>query len=391
MTDTLDPVALTQALIRCPSVTPHEGGALLQIEGWLDKAGFDVHRVTFSDADTPDVENLYARIGSGAPALCFAGHTDVVPPGNEAAWTHRPFSGEIVNGELWGRGAADMKGGVAASIAAVLRHLEKAGKPKHGSISFLITGDEEGPSVNGTEKLLKWAKDRGEVFSHCILGEPTNPERLGDVIKIGRRGSVSGEIHAQGVQGHSAYPHLAKNPVVALAEAVAAIAAEPLDEGTDHFQPSTLAFVNFDTGNPAVNVIPGAATARFNIRFNDLHTPDSLKASIDAKLAPIAEATGVTLTSKLILRVSDVFVTEPGELVDTLSLAILDETGRKPELSTSGGTSDARYIKDYCEVVEFGLVGKTMHQVDERVSVEDIETLTRIYERFIGGYFAAFG
>ena len=199
------------------------------------------------------------------------------------------------------------------------------------------------------------------------------------------------EIHAQGVQGHSAYPHLAKNPVVALAEAVAAIAAEPLDEGTDHFQPSTLAFVNFDTGNPAVNVIPGAATARFNIRFNDLHTPDSLKARIDAKLAPIAEATGVTLTSKLILRVSDVFVTEPGELVDTLSLAILDETGRKPELSTSGGTSDARYIKDYCEVVEFGLVGKTMHQVDERVSVEDIETLTRIYERFIGGYFAAFG
>ncbi|MCC0015595.1 MAG: succinyl-diaminopimelate desuccinylase [Rhodobiaceae bacterium] len=389
MTDKLDPVALAQALVRCPSVTPHEGGALEQIEGWLDDAGFQLHRVTFSGADTPDVENLYARIGSGAPALCFAGHTDVVPPGNEAAWTHRPFSGEIAGGELWGRGAADMKGGVAASIAAVLRHLEKSGPPHAGSISFLITGDEEGPSINGTAKLLKWAADRGEVFSHCVLGEPTNPEALGDSIKIGRRGSVSGEIHARGVQGHSAYPHLARNPVVALAQAVVAIAAEPLDTGTEHFQPSTLAFVNFDTGNPAVNVIPGEAVARFNIRFNDLHTPESLKGRIDALLAPIAQATGVALTSNFIARVSDVFVTQPGRLVEVLSAAIRAETGRTPQLSTSGGTSDARFIKDYCEVVEFGLVGKTMHQVDERVAVEDIETLTRIYERFIAGYFAA--
>lgn len=389
MTEMLDPVALAQALIRCPSVTPGEGGALGQIEGWLDKAGFEVHRVTFSDEDTPDVENLYARIGSGEPALCFAGHTDVVPPGSEEEWTHRPFSGDIANGELWGRGAADMKGGVAAAIAACLRHLDKAGKPETGSISFLITGDEEGPAINGTVKLLQWAAQRGEVFSHCVLGEPTNPDALGDMIKIGRRGSVSGEITATGVQGHSAYPHLARNPVVALSRAVAQIAATPLDEGTEHFQPSTLAFVSFDVGNPAVNVIPGEARARFNIRFNDLHTAEGLMAHVQSILDPIAEETGVALSTRILNRVSDVFITEPGRLVEVLGAAIAAETGRTPELSTSGGTSDARFIKDYCEVVEFGLVGKTMHQVDERVAVEDIETLTRIYERFIAGYFAA--
>ncbi|MFN0262308.1 succinyl-diaminopimelate desuccinylase [Tepidamorphus sp. 3E244] len=391
MTDLLDPIELTRALIRCPSVTPDEGGALQQIEGWLDKAGFEVHRVTFSDDDTPDVENLYARIGSGEPALCFAGHTDVVPPGSEADWTHRPFAGEIVNGEIWGRGASDMKGGVAASIAAVLRHMEKVGKPGNGSISFLITGDEEGPAVNGTVKLLEWAKARGEVFSHCVLGEPTNPDRLGDMIKIGRRGSVSGEIVASGVQGHVAYPHLAKNPVPALAQAVAEISATPLDEGTDHFQPSTLAFVTVDVGNPATNVIPRQARARFNVRFNDLHTADSLFARVRETLDKVSGETGIDFELSLVNTVSEAFVTQPGNLVKVLSAAIEAETGHAPELSTSGGTSDARFIKDYCEVVEFGLVGKTMHQVDERVPTADLQALTRIYERFIGGYFATFG
>ncbi len=389
MTDTTDPVALTQALVRCPSVTPREGGALAAIEGWLSDAGFEVHRVTFSDADTPDVENLYARIGSGAPALCLAGHTDVVPTGEEVAWSRPPFSGEVADGKLWGRGAADMKGGVACAIAAALRHIKAHGAPAAGSLSFLITGDEEGPAVNGTEKLLAWAAERGEVFSHCLLGEPTNPDVLGDAIKIGRRGSVSGEIRAEGVQGHAAYPHLARNPVPALAQAIAAVSADVLDEGTEHFQPSNLEVVSVDVGNAAFNVIPASAAARFNIRFNDRHTPDSLKARIDASLAPIAEETGVVLTCELIGKVSDVFVTEPGAFVDILQDAIHAETGRRAGLSTTGGTSDARFIKDHCEVIEFGLVGRTMHQVDEHVAVADIEALTRIYERVIARYFNA--
>jgi succinyl-diaminopimelate desuccinylase len=378
--DPTDPVALTQALIRCPSVTPTEGGAVALLAAVLAEAGFDVHRPVFSEPGYPDVENLYARIGDG-PALVFAGHTDVVPPGDEERWTHPPFAGAIADDELYGRGAVDMKGGVAASVAAALRHLERH---PQASIAFLVTGDEEGPAVNGTRKLLQWAQERGERLGHCLLGEPTNPERLGESIKIGRRGSLSGTIAVEGVQGHVAYPHLARNPASGVVRLLAALMALELDAGTPHFAPSHLEITTIDVGNPAFNVIPAAARAAFNIRFNDRWTRQTL----ERRVAECLAAAGDDVVYDLAFETthSDAFLTAPGPFTELVAGAVEAETGRRPLASTAGGTSDARFIKDACPVVEFGLVGKTMHQIDERTSVEDLETLTRIYERVLEGY-----
>lgn len=388
-----NPVANLQTLIRCPSVTPAEGGALSALEAMLAPLGFKVDRMIAREDGTPDVENLYARLGTEGPHLMFAGHTDVVPVGDEAAWTHPPFAAEIANGELFGRGAVDMKGGIACFAAAVARHVEKHGAPK-GSISFLITGDEEGPSINGTIKLLQWATERGETWDACVVGEPTNPNKLGDMIKIGRRGSLSGKIVVHGVQGHAAYPHLADNPVRGMLQLTQALMDPPFDAGTDNFQPSNLEVTTIDVGNPATNVIPARASASFNIRFNDTWTADTLRAEIVRRLD--AAATDGTLRPgrepvkyEIIWadRPSHVFLTRNNALIASLSSAVESVTGASPALSTTGGTSDARFIKDYCPVVEFGLVGQTMHMVDERVAVADMETLTAIYETFIERWF----
>jgi succinyl-diaminopimelate desuccinylase len=380
-----DPIAIARELLRCPSVTPAEGGALAFVERTLSAAGFAVQRVTFSEPGADDIENLYARIGIAGPHLMLAGHTDVVPPGDEAHWRHGPFAGDIADGILYGRGAVDMKGAIACKLAAVLDHLAAyGGKPK-GSISFLITGDEEGIAVNGTVKLLKWAAARGEKFDHCVLGEPTNPERLGDMIKIGRRGSLNGTLVVAGTQGHVAYPALADNPVRRIVAIMSAVMAEPLDGGSDHFDPSNLEFTSIDVGNKTVNVIPAEARARFNIRFNDHHTHGSLKEMIEARAAKAAP--GGRFRIEWEPSNADVFLTRPGPFVELVSGAIADVTGRKPELSTSGGTSDARFIKDYCPVVEFGLVNATMHKVDEQVATGDLMALTAIYRRILDRYF----
>ncbi len=385
-----DPVAIARALIRCPSVTPQEGGALTYLLRLLTGAGFDAEIVRFSEEDTDDVDNLYARIGSGAPHLTFAGHTDVVPPGDESRWTHPPFSAEIDDGSIYGRGAVDMKGGIAAFVAAVLDYLKTEGRPK-GSISLLITGDEEGVSINGTRKLLAWAKERGERFDHAIVGEPTNPNALGDMIKIGRRGSLSGTITITGKQGHSAYPHLANNPVRGLQKVLHALLSEPLDAGTREFDPSTLEITSVDTGNPAFNVLPAQTTIRFNSRFNNLHTAKSLQVRIEKGVEAALAGTGLKGRVDFVPNAAEAFLTAAGDIADLLGETIEAETGRKPELSTTGGTSDARYIKDYCPVIEFGLVGRTMHQIDENVAISDIEALTAIYRRFLTGYFERFG
>jgi succinyl-diaminopimelate desuccinylase len=380
-----DPVALARDLIRCPSVTPAEGGALVYLQGTLERAGFTVHRVKFSEPGNAEVENLYARIGTAAPHLMFAGHTDVVPPGEETAWTHAPFAGDIADGRLYGRGAVDMKGAIACFLAAALDYLAaNGGKPK-GSVSFLITGDEEGDAVNGTIKLLQWAAARGERFDHCIVGEPSNPAALGDAVKIGRRGSLNGTLVVTGKQGHVAFPHLAENPIRGLVKLMSAVMAAPLDRGTEHFDPSNLEFTSVDVGNRTVNLIPGEARARFNIRYNDLHTPESLKGLIEERCA--AAADGVRWRVEYLPSNSWVFLTQPGPFVDLVSEAIHQATGRKPQLSTSGGTSDARFIKDYCPVLEFGLVGKTMHQVDEHVPTAELAALTAIYRRILDRYF----
>ena len=380
-----DPVAIARDLIRCPSVTPAEGGALAYLERVLKSAGFAVHRVKFSEAGNADVENLYARIGTTAPHLMFAGHTDVVPPGEEAAWTHPPFAGKVADGRLFGRGAVDMKGAIACFLAAALDHLAATGGSLKGSMSFLITGDEEGDAVNGTIKLLKWAADRGERFDHCIVGEPSNPAALGDAVKIGRRGSLNGTLVVNGKQGHVAFPHLADNPIRGLVTLMGALMAQPLDRGTEHFDPSNLEFTSVDVGNRTVNLIPGEARARFNVRYNDLHTPETLKALIEARCA--AAAGDVRWRIEYLPSNSWVFRTQPGPFIDLVTDAIAAATGRRPKLSTSGGTSDARFIKDYCPVVEFGLVGKTMHQVDEHVPTAELAALTAIYRRILDRYF----
>ncbi len=383
--DPRDPVALTQALIRCPSVTPAEGGALTLLADILGANGFATHLVPFSDEGTPDVVNLYARSGpADQPALMFAGHTDVVPPGDEARWRHQPFSGDIVDGRLYGRGAVDMKGGVAASVAASLRHLDA--NPA-APIAFLITGDEEGPAINGTVKLLDWVVAKGDRVGHCILGEPTNPDQLGDMVKIGRRGSLSGIITVHGKQGHVAYPHLAINPVPQMLRLLVALTTDELDRGSEHFDASNLEVVSVDVGNPAFNVIPADARATFNIRFNDRWTRQSLEEWVRGKLDGAA---GNEIAYELVFErsASESFFTPPGPFVDAIVSSIEAETGRRPVLSTSGGTSDARFIKNVCPVVEFGLVGKTMHQIDERVDILDLESLTRIYQRILGQYFS---
>jgi succinyl-diaminopimelate desuccinylase len=385
-----DALSIAQALIRCPSVTPVDAGALGVLETLLKQHGFETHRVTFSEAGTADVDNLYARIGTGAPHITFAGHTDVVPAGDESTWTHGAFSGEVKDGFLYGRGAVDMKGGIACSVAAVLQYLaEHGGKPQEngkGSISFLITGDEEAASINGTVKLLKWVADRGEKLDHCVLGEPSNQQEMGDCIKIGRRGSQSGTLYVEGVQGHVAYPHRASNPVPDISRLIVAISEEPLDHGSAQFQPSNLEFVSVDVGNGAFNVIPGQARATFNIRYNDLHTQASLRELVETRLAKTA---GNRIKARIVWEPSNsnVFVTKPGAFTDLAVAAISEVTGRKPELSTTGGTSDARFIASYCPVIEFGLLGQTMHQIDERASVKDMEQLTRIYRGILGRYF----
>jgi len=386
-----DPVAICRDLLRCPSVTPAEGGALAYLEKTLKAAGFSVERVTFSEPGYDDVENLYARIGTGAPNLCFAGHTDVVPQGDEALWTHGPFAGEIADGKLYGRGAVDMKGGIACFVAAALDHLAAhGGRPRKsggGSISFLITGDEEGVAVNGTVKLLAWAAKRGEKFDHCIVGEPSNQRTLSDMIKIGRRGSQNGTLIVTGTAGHVAYPNLADNPVRGIVKLIDALQAEPLDNGNAHFDPSNLEFTSIDVGNKTVNVIPGEARARFNIRFNSEHTQESLRTLIEDRTRAAA---GDRIRWRIVWEPSnaDAFFTQPGAFVDHVVASVAEVTGRRPALSTSGGTSDARFIKNYCPVIEFGLINATMHKIDECVATGDLIALTKVYRNIIERYFA---
>jgi succinyl-diaminopimelate desuccinylase len=384
-----DPAANLAELIRCPSVTPADAGAQAALAGMLEPLGFLVDRPVFREDGTPDVENLYARLPGEGKHLMFAGHTDVVPAGDENAWTHPPFAAETQDGFLYGRGAVDMKGGIACFVAAVARHIAEYGRPK-GSISLLITGDEEGPAINGTAKLLEWAAAKGEKWDAAIVGEPTNPNTLGDMIKIGRRGSLSGTIIVRGRQGHVAYPHLADNPVPGLVSLVEALMHPAFDDGTKDFQPSNLEVTTIDVGNPATNVIPAKATASFNIRFNDLWDAERLQAEIrnrldraarHPKLRPGKDRLDFELRWRD--RPSPVFLTRDQDLIDAFAGSVAAVTGRRPELSTSGGTSDARFIKAYCPVIEFGLVGQTMHMIDEKVALSDLETLTRIYQRFL--------
>ncbi len=394
MTLPTDPAKNLADLIRCPSVTPEDAGALDTLAQMLEPLGAKSEKPVFSDENTPDIANLYATIGEDGPHLMFAGHTDVVPVGDPDQWKFPPFAAEIADGVMYGRGAVDMKGGIACFVAALARHVEKNG-PLKGRASLLITGDEEGPAINGTVKLLEWARERGESWDAAIVGEPTNPEKLGDMIKIGRRGSMSGRVTVTGRQGHVAYPHLADNPVPGILALGQGLIAHIFDEGTDEFQPSNLEITTVDVGNPAVNVIPAKASLAFNIRFNDTWTAESLQEEIHNRLDEAAEhdcaerglEAPVDYEVEWIGRVSPVFLTRDEKLIETLSASVEAVTGERPKLSTSGGTSDARFIKDYCPVVEFGLVGQTMHMVDERVPVSDLETLTRIYERFIQDWF----
>lgn len=379
----IDPVELTQALIRRPSVTPEDAGALGVLEDALRPMGFECHRLPFSDLNTPDVDNLYARLGTQGPNLCFAGHTDVVPVGAEAAWSHPPFGAEIHDGVLYGRGAVDMKTAIAAFVSAVSRFLSEQGDAFAGSLSFLITGDEEGPAVNGTKKVLQWMAAQGEVMDACIVGEPTNTTVLGETIKIGRRGSLNGYLTQHGTQGHVAYPQHADNPLPKLVKLLDKLASTALDDGTEHFQPSNLEITTIDVGNPATNVIPNAGRATFNIRFNDLHTGVSLKHWLLEQLASVGEHFDLDVEIS-----GEAFLTPPGLLSSVMKESIKAVTGRDAELSTSGGTSDARFIKDYCPVAEFGLMNATAHKVDECAAVADIEALADIYLHMIKGYFA---
>ncbi|RBP84412.1 succinyldiaminopimelate desuccinylase [Rhodobacter sp. 140A] len=377
----LDPVKLTADLIRCPSVTPGEGGALVLLEEVLSRAGFACTRV-----DRNGIANLFARWGAkGAKTFGFNGHTDVVPVGDAAAWTHDPFGGEIHDGVLWGRGATDMKSGVAAFVAAAVDLVTEA--PPEGAVILAITGDEEGAGRDGTRALLDWMAETGEAMSVCLVGEPTCPEVMGEMMKIGRRGSMTFRIEATGVQGHAAYPQRAKNPLHALIDLLGQMTGAPLDAGTAHFEPSTLQVTTIDCGNPANNVIPAKARATVNIRFNDAHSAASLIAWGEALAAGVSAATGVGFTMSPEVS-GESFLTPPGAFVALVARAVEAETGVTPVLSTSGGTSDARFVKDHCPVLEFGLVGRTMHQVDERVEVAQIETLKRVYARALREYFA---
>jgi len=375
-----DPIALARELVRRPSVTPEDAGALDALERSLAALGFTTKRYTFGE-----VENLYARLGTQAPNFCFAGHTDVVPPGDEADWTLPAFSGTVHDGMLWGRGTVDMKGSIAAFIAAVAQHLRTEGSPK-GSISLLITGDEEGPAINGTKKLLEAISAEGQTLDHCLVGEPSSVNELGDSIKIGRRGSLNAVVTVSGRQGHVAYPERAENPVPPLLEFLARLMSRPLDEGAPHFQPSNLEVTSIDVGNPAHNVIPARATARFNIRFNPTHKGEPLKKWIEAEAASMSLIFNGEF--ELDLKVTgEAFLTEAGPFTDILKEAVQAETGREPVLSTGGGTSDARFITNYAPVAELGLVGTTMHKVDEHAPVEEIRELQAVYARILALYF----
>ena len=386
---TLDVVRLTAELVRCPSVTPHAAGTFDLLEGWLRPLGFDVERPVFSETGQPDVENLFAvRRGDGRH-LTFAGHTDVVPPGDAAAWTDPPFEATIRDGRLYGRGAVDMKGGVAAFVAAAADCI--AAKPLDCTVSLLITGDEEGPGINGTSKLLQWAAERGERFDAAIVGEPSSAAEIGDTIKVGRRGSLTGRLVVHGTQGHAAYPDRAENPVRGIVTLVSALLDPPLDSGTDRFQPSNLEVTSIDVGNPTTNVIPASATADFNVRFNDRWTTESLKAELLRRLEATATApTALRPKSERVRysvewrdRPSPCFLTSDEVLIGMASEAVEHATGRRPSLSTGGGTSDARFIKDYCPVIEVGVVGTTMHQINENVRVVELEMLQEIYSHMI--------
>jgi len=384
MTTSIDAVELARALIRCPSVTPEDAGALDVLEGALRPLGFDCRRLPFSDA-VDRVDNLYARLGDAAPVFCFAGHTDVVPVGDEAAWSVAPFAAEIADGFLYGRGAVDMKGALAAFGAAVAAFLEGRGeKELPGSIALLVTGDEEGRSVNGTAKALEHLTREGERFAACLVGEPTNPKALGEMIKIGRRGSLNGRLAVGGVQGHTAYPDLADNPIPKLLTLLDALLGAPLDRGSEHFPPSHLEITTLDVGNPATNVIPGRAEAAFNVRFGDGFTAASLEKLLRARL----DACGVAYTLEIAVT-GEAFLTEPGPLTDLVAAAVTQVTGKAPALGTTGGTSDARFLKDVAPVVEFGLAGSTMHKTDERVALADLEALTEIYRTVLDAFFAA--
>lgn len=381
----IDAIALAQNLIRCPSVTPEDAGVLGVLEAALSPLGFICKRLRFGEAGTAAVENLYARIGTGAPHFCFAGHTDVVPVGERTQWKYDPFAAEINDGVLYGRGAADMKSAIAAFAAAAERHLAKG--TLKGSISLLVTGDEEDIAINGTKKMLEWLAKNNESIDHCIVGEPTSAATSGDTLKIGRRGSINFQVTVRGVQGHVGYPNRALNPIPIMAMLIGRLSGEALDKGTPHFEPSTLSFTSVDVDNDATNVIPAETTARFNIRFNDLHTPETLKQRIETAAKSVARDMGgdIIVTSQT----SGVaFLTEPGPFTELVSNAVTKVTGKKPGYSTSGGTSDARFIKDHCPVVELGLPGTTMHKVDECIPVSEIHRLTDIYESVLDSYFA---
>ena len=371
-----DPLPLAQALIRCRSVTPADDGVLDTLEAALAELGFMTWRTPFATPGTPDVDNLYARRGTQGRNFCFAGHVDVVPPGS--GWTVDPFAGTIVGDRLFGRGALDMKGAIACFVAAVARILAR-GVELPGSLSLLITGDEEGPAINGTAKVLKWLRENEETLDACLVGEPTN-----ETIKIGRRGSLNAVLRVRGVQGHSAYPHHADNPIDRLLDMLAALRRTPLDAGLDHFEPSTLAFTSIDVGNPATNVIPAEAWAMFNIRFNDRHDGAAVERQLRSWCDTVGGGYDLTCTVS-----GEPFLTTPGALSQTVCEAVKAVTGLEPALSTTGGTSDARFIHHVCPVVEFGLAGQSLHKADESTSLADLETLTGIYQRVLEGYFAA--
>jgi succinyl-diaminopimelate desuccinylase len=378
----IDPVELTRELIRCASVTPADDGALGILEGVLGGLGFVCHRLPFSAPETATVDNLYARFGDGRPNFCFAGHSDVVPVGDAAAWGAEPFAGFVSDGTLHGRGAVDMKGAIACFAAAAERFLARRGAAFEGAISLLITGDEEGPAVNGTVRVLDWMRQAGEVIDHCLVGEPTNPERLGQMIKNGRRGSLNGHLVVEGAQGHVAYPQLADNPVPRLLAMLRRLQGRRFDDGDANFQASNLEITSLEAGMEATNVTPAEATARFNIRFNTRHTGASLRHWIGSQCAAVGGDYSLDIEVS-----GEAFLTAPGDFTRLLVEVVEETTGIRPALSTSGGTSDARFIKEYCPVAEFGLTSQTMHKLDEQVRIADLETLTRVYERLLERYF----
>lgn len=388
-TNVTDVIELTRTLVRCESVTPREAGALQLLEQTLTPLGFTCERMDFTEAGTDDVANLYARIGSGGKHFCFAGHSDVVPVGDLSSWTIGPFAAELSGGYLFGRGAADMKGAIAAFTDAAARFLARRGRDFGGSISLLITGDEEGPAVNGTVKMLQRLADRGETIDACVVGEPTSSKRFGDMMKIGRRGSMNVDMVVRGIQGHVAYPERLDNAVHRLSAIIEALVREPIDRGSTHFQPTSLQFTTVDVGNAATNIAPGTARARFNTRFNDLWTSKTLLAHLKERIERANEALGGNGTVEYSVQVSgESFYTPPGPLSDLVAGAVRDIAGVETELSTTGGTSDARFISSYCPVLEFGLVGESMHKVDEKSAVADLKMLARVYETVLDRYFA---